>query len=282
MTETSSASTTPAGRQAARPAGKPLTTRIRAHPGRVSLVLLPTVLILWEIACILTDVPRIILPKPSEIGFSLWNNLTTPSFYWHTWVTLREALYGFGLGASLGFLFGALIGQSVFTEKVLYPYLIAFETLPKAALAPLVLVWFGYDMMSKVVVTAMIAFFPLLANTIVGLRSTQDDQVDLFRAFCGSSAQIFWKLRLPNALPFIFVGLNVSLIFSLTGAIIGEFVGSREGLGYLILIRNQTLNIPSVFSILVVLGALGCLFHVVLHRIQKRVLFWAPGTRYNG
>lgn len=255
--------------------------RLRRKPGLVSLILLPTVLIVWEVLCLWADVPRIILPRPSEIGVSLWNNLTTPSFYHHVWVTLKEALYGFGLGASLGFLLGALIGQSVFLERVLYPYLIAFETLPKAALAPLVLIWFGYDMMSKVVVTAMIAFFPLLANTIVGLRSTSEDQIDLFRAFCGRGRDVFWKLKLPNALPFIFVGLNVSLIFSLTGAIIGEFVGSREGLGYLILIRNQTLNIPSVFSILVVLGALGCLFHVVLQQIKKRVLFWAPGSRYN-
>lgn len=264
---------------------KPLlraTSPIWHRPAVVSALLLPTTLILWEALVYWLQVPRIIMPAPSEIGVSLWNNLVSVDFYRHVWVTAIEALFGFALGAIIGFVLGAIIGQSPFLEKVFYPYIIAFETLPKVAFAPLVLVWFGYDMTSKVVITAMISLFPLLANTIVGLRATDQDQIDLFRAFCGSRWAIFWRLRLPNALPYIFVGLNVSLIFSLTGAIIGEFVGSREGLGYLIMMRNQTLNIPSVFSILVVLGALGCFFHYVLHVIQRRVLFWAPGVRYNG
>ena len=193
----------------------------------------------------------------------------------HFGVTFYETIAGFVLGSLFGLLLGALIGQFPLLERTLYPYVVAFQTLPKVAIAPIIVIWFGYGVSSKIVITATIAFFPLLANTIVGLRAAPTEQIELMVAFTASRWQIFRKARLPQALPYIFVGLDVAIVLSVIGAIVGEFVGAQRGLGNLILQFNVSLDIAGVFAVLVMLSAMGVALHLVMQAIQKRVIFWA-------
>ena len=228
----------------------------------------------WELLVRLFDVPKIVVPTPSSVAIALWQGVAHGDLLQHFWVTFFETMAGFVLGAAFGLVLGALIGQFPLLERTLYPYVVAFQTLPKVAIAPIIVIWFGYGMTSKVVITATIAFFPLLANTIVGLRAAPQEQIELMVAFTASRWQIFKMARLPQALPYIFVGLDVAIVLSVIGAIVGEFVGSQAGLGYLILQRNFSMDMAGVFAILVVLSLMGIGLHLLVNRIQRRVVFW--------
>jgi NitT/TauT family transport system permease protein len=189
-------------------------------------------------------------------------------------VTFLEIIAGFAAGASLGMALGVLIGQSALLERVFYPYVVAFQTVPKVAIAPIIVIWFGYGLSSKIIITGTIAFFPVLANTIVGLRSAPLEQIDMLRAHTANSWQIFRMVRLPQALPYIFVGLDVAIVLSVIGAIVGEFVGAKAGLGYLIMQKNFSFDMASVFAILIVLSLVGVCLHAAIAFVQRRVLFW--------
>ncbi|WP_221979019.1 ABC transporter permease [Rhizobium laguerreae] len=229
---------------------------------------------LWEATTILLEIPEIVLPSPSAIGIALWKSVLSPTFLYHLGITLWEVIAGFVLGAVIGIAAGIAVGLFPFAERTLYPYIVAFQALPKVSVAPIIMIWFGYGLTSKIVLTATMSFFPLLANTIAGMRATPPDQKDLFHGMTANRWQIFWKLNLPLALPFIFVGLDLSLLLSVTGAIVGEFVGARAGLGFLILQRNFSLDMPGNFAILVVLAAIGLFFHLGVKVLEKKVIFW--------
>jgi NitT/TauT family transport system permease protein len=146
--------------------------------------------------------------------------------------------------------------------------------MPKVAIAPLFVLWFGFGVTSKIIITAAIVFFPVLANTIVGLRSAPRDQVDLMTAFTASQWHIFRMVRVPHALPFIFVGLDIGIVLAVIGAIVGEFVGAQAGLGYLIMQRNFSMDASGVFAILIVLSIIGIVLHSAMRFVARRVIFW--------
>ncbi len=227
----------------------------------------------WELLVRVFDVPKIVVPAPSAVAVSLWQGMQGDMLV-HFGVTFYETMAGFVVGSLFGLVLGALISQFRLLERTLYPYVVAFQTLPKVAIAPIIVIWFGYGVTSKIVITATIAFFPLLANTIVGLRAAPVEQIELMVAFTASRWQIFRLARLPHALPYIFVGLDVAIVLSVIGAIVGEFVGAQAGLGYLILQRNFNMDMAGVFAILVVLSAMGVGLHMAVNLIQRRVVFW--------
>lgn len=239
------------------------------------LALLVVLLVAWEGLVVLLDVPKIVVPRPSAVAVALWDGFASGLFLPHIMVTLWEIVAGFVIGASVGIALGITIGLSAFMERLIYPYVIAFQTLPKVAIAPIMVIWFGYGMTSKIIITATIAFFPLLANTIVGLRSAPKDQIDMLKACTATDWQIFRMARLPQALPYIFVGLDVAAVLSVIGAIVGEFVGAKAGLGYLILQMNFNFNMAGVFAILIILSLIGVGLHVLVVAVQRRVLFWS-------
>lgn len=228
----------------------------------------------WEALVRALDVPVIVVPPPSAIAAALWKGISSGLFVDHFFVTLSEILLGYALGASAGLILGIAIGQSYLLEKILYPYVVAFQTIPKVAVAPLFVIWFGYGMGSKVVITAAITFFPVIANTIVGLRSAPREQLEMVTAYTANRWQAFIMVRLPQSLPYIFVGLDIAIVLSVIGAIVGEFVGARAGLGYLIMQMNFNFDIAGVFAILVILSALGVSLHLVVKAIRRRVVFW--------
>ena len=231
----------------------------------------------WELAVRLFDIPKIVLPAPSAVAAALWSGIQG-DFIMHFGITFYEVIAGFIIGSATGLILGALIAQFTLLERTLYPYIIAFQTLPKVAIAPIIVIWFGYGVTSKIVITATIAFFPLLANTIVGLRSAPTEQIELMVAFTASRWQVFRLARLPQALPYIFVGLDVAIVLSVIGAIVGEFVGAQAGLGYLILQKNFNMDMAGVFAILIVLSAMGVGLHLLVNAVQRRVVFWMDNS----
>jgi NitT/TauT family transport system permease protein len=229
---------------------------------------------IWHFAVLWLEVSPLIFPGPVAVVRALGELIRSGEIVHHLGVTLYEILAGFAFGAVFGLVLGALIGQSTLLEAVLYPYVVAFQTVPKVAVAPLFVLWFGFDTTSKVIITATIVFFPVLANTIVGLRSAPRDQIELMKAFTASPWHVFRMVRLPQALPYVFAGLDIGIVLAVIGAIVGEFVGAQAGLGYLILQRNFSMDAAGMFAILVVLSLIGLVLHSLMKFIARRVIFW--------
>jgi NitT/TauT family transport system permease protein len=251
----------------------------RLRDPALRVLLLAISLGVWEAAVRGLHIPSFILPRPSQIGLALYRGAASGVYVENLWITLAETLLGFALGSVVAFVIGTALAASRTAEYFLYPYIVMFQSVPKVALAPLVVVWFGLGLTSKVVSAALIAFFPLLVNTIVGLRSADEDRIDLMRSLDASELQIFRMLRLPSALPFIMAGLEVAMVFSLVGAIVAEFVGAEAGLGMLIQSRNFSMDVAGEFAVLFILAAMGLLLNVVLVSVRRRVLFWDPSQK---
>jgi NitT/TauT family transport system permease protein len=246
---------------------------------RPQAVLIPLVFVVfvgaWEWIVRALAIPEFLVPAPSTVATALARGLRTGLYVRNFGVTLTEALCGFLIASAAGIVLGAVIAQFRLLEQTLYPYLVALQTLPKIAIAPLIIVWFGFGISSKVIIAATVAFFPVLVNVIVGLKTVDPAKLDLMRSLRASRWQTFRLVTFPNALPFVFAGLDIAIVFSVLGAIVGEFVGAQEGLGNLILQFNFALDIAGVFAVLILLSFLGVALHLVMQAIQRRVIFWA-------
>jgi len=238
------------------------------------LCLIAAVLLAWEGLVWLFAVPAFILPLPSNIFMALYRGFASTMYFEHIGVTLTETLIGFVLGTTLAFVLGTIVALSRRAEYFLYPFIVMFQAMPKVALAPIIIIWFGLGLTSKVVTAALVAFFPLLVNTIVGLRSAEEDRLNLMRSLAATRAQIFWMLQLPNAMPYIFAGLEIAMIFALLGAIVAELVGAQAGLGMLIQSMNFTMDVAGQFSVLLILSVVGLALNGVVTAVRRRVLFW--------
>src|SRR4029453_4438963 len=229
---------------------------------------------LWEGAVRGLEVPPYVLPAPSAVAVALWRGLTSGLYLKHLYYTFVETVLGFLAGSALGFFLGTAVAMSRHVEYFLYPYIVMFQSLPKIALAPLIVIWFGLGLASKVVNAGLVAFFPLPVNTMVAPKSADEDRVSLMRSLAASERQIFWMLRLPNALPFVMAGRDIAMIFALIGAIVGEFVGAAAGLGMLIQSMNFTMDVSGQFSVLLVLSFVGLGLSRAIQLVRRRVLFW--------
>jgi NitT/TauT family transport system permease protein len=248
--------------------------RSRPHVPLIPLLFV-AVVALWESGVRIWRVPTYLVPAPSTVVEALAGGIRSGLFLANSWVTVYEALLGFVIAALAGIFLGAVIAQSRLVERTIYPYLVALQTLPKIAVAPLIIVWFGFGLSSKVIIAATVAFFPVLVNVIVGLKTVDQAKLDLMRSLSATPWQTFRLVTFPNALPFVFAGLDIAVVFSVLGAIVGEFVGAQQGLGNLILQFNVSLDIAGVFAVLALLSVLGVTLHLVMQAIQKRIIFWA-------
>ena len=234
---------------------------------------------IWEIGVKAFDVPAFILPAPSRVFAALYRGGVSGVYLGNFWTTLAETLLGFMAGSIVAFALGTAVATSRYVEYFLYPYIVMFQSMPKVALAPLIIVWFGLGLTSKVVSAALVAFFPLLVNTIVGLRSADEDRINLMRSLAATEHQVFWMLRLPSALPYIMAGLEVAMVFSLIGAIVAVFVGAESGLGMLILSMNFSMDVAGQVAVLFILAGMGLALNGMVVWIKKRVLFWDPSQK---
>jgi len=238
------------------------------------VLLVVAILSVWEIAVRVFSIPAFILPAPSSVAVALWRGTTSMLYVEHLYITLTETLLGFVVGSILALALGTVIALSRRVEYYVYPFVVMFQAMPKVALAPLIIVWFGLGLMSKVAQAAFTAFFPLMVNTIAGLRSADEDRVALMRSLDASKMQIFTMLRVPSAMPFIMAGFEIAMVLSLIGAIVAEFVGAQRGLGMLIMSMTFTMDVAGQFSVLLVLSVLGLILNAIIVAIRKRVLFW--------
>lgn len=240
----------------------------------VTWAILVALIALWEVLPRMGFVSAIILPPFSKVAGALYSLVMTDFFLRHFTVTLREILIGFVLGTLIGFAVGTALAVWPLVKRVTYPFVVGFQAIPKIVFAPLFIAWFGFGETSKIVMAIVIAFFPVLINTMVGLESVPADARRLMRSIKATPMQTFYKVSLPHALPMISAGVKAALTFAVIGAIVGEFVGASEGLGYLVDLYNNQLRIDRVFAVVVVLAAIGAGGYFLLEWLDKRLIFW--------
>jgi len=253
---------------------------------RSEFILVPglfiVVILAWENLINILEVKETILPTPSRIGAALIYQSQTSFFWTNVWVTTQEALYGFVAATIFAVIAGTFISQVKIVEKTMMPYLVGFQAIPKIALAPIFIIWFGFGQTSKVVMAATIAFFPILINIIEGLKSADSDHIRMLRVFGASRFQIFKKVQVPSAMPFFFAGLDVGILLAILGAVVGEFLGSQAGLGNMVLVSQYNFETPTMFAILIVLSLMGIVAHIIIKALQKRFVFWADSSNIIG
>ena len=231
-------------------------------------------LLLWQYGRQVLNIPQYLVPPPDKVAAKLVDGFVNGNLLQHTITTTTEILGGYVSGAALGIGIGVLISQFQIVDDVLYPFVIALNSVPKVAISPLIVVWFGVDFRSKVIIAALVSFFPLLVNVSLGLRSAGADQLELMRSLTATRWQTFRLVLLPNALPSIFAGLEVAIVLSVVGAIVGEFVGAKEGLGYFIQLSNALVDTSGMFAAFIILAVVGWVLNQTVKLVARRVVFW--------
>jgi NitT/TauT family transport system permease protein len=265
----------------AEPAGTPV------RPGNPALRLLGKVspsawsllaiLVLWELSVRIGNIPAYMLPAPSAIfqEFIDYGHRLLPN----AGVTLFEVLLGFALSVLISIPLAVLIVYSRPIERMIYPLIVSSQTVPMVAVAPLLLTWFGYGMTPKIVIVILQTFFPIVVNTVMGLNSASREMIYLAKSMGATNWQVFWKFRLPQALPSIFAGLKLATAMSVIGAIVAEFVGANAGLGYVILVSGASFNITRQFAAIILIILIGVVFFAVLELIEKLAMPWRKIAR---
>jgi len=252
-----------------------------------SVLLLIVLLAAWEFGTRFFNVPKFLLPPLSDVLMALYRGLAASPFakdglWLHTFITLSEIVLGFLAGSAIGLMLAIVISGSEMLDDLLRPYIAALQSLPKVAIAPIIVTWLGFGLGSKVAIVCLITFFPVLVTSIAGFKAVDIDRIDLMRSLSATRWQIFAKVKFPGALPYIFAGLDMAAAFSVVGAIVGEFVGAQAGLGVLILQMEAQLDTAGSFSVFVVLSLLGIVLTAILRAIRLRLLSWMPRDESQG
>jgi NitT/TauT family transport system permease protein len=228
----------------------------------------------WQWYTTQFDVSPALFPSPVQVWKSLWINFADGTFVSDLAVTMREVAIGFFLGSLVGFFLALLISEFRPIRTILYPYVIGLQAVPKTALAPMFLIWFGFGMESKVALVVSTVFFPVLINTLLGIERTDPDQLEMLRAYCGRRWRVFLRVKLPSALPSLFAGLELAIVLAIIAAVVSEFLGAVGGLGYRILTYNTNLDMAGEFAALAVLSVTGFVLHAIIRFVGQRLVFW--------
>jgi len=244
-----------------------------------------TLLLVWKLGVIVMKVPPYILPAPEQVFVALWSGIAVSpasplGWYMPLWSTMSNALLGFVIGASLGLLFGSLMAEFRAVETALMPYAFALQSLPKVAIAPLIVIWCGFGDGSKVAMAALLAFFPMLVNCFAGIRSAEVERLELMKALSASRLETYYLVKLPSAAPYIFAGLDMGIVYSLLGTIVAEFLGAQEGMGVAITKAQAVTDVAGVFAALVVLGVTGILLHLIVRWIERSIVHWVDRGKH--
>ena len=230
----------------------------------------------WEAWVTLHQTSALVLPAPSVVANTLWQGLNNGYLWPHIWHTLTEVLLGLLVGGGLGFIGGLVLGESTTVRRVLMPYVVLSQVVPKLALGPLFIVWFGFGTLPTVVMTALICFFPLLENTITCMQHVERDQLELFRMLRANTWQTLWRLKIPAGLPHILSGLRVAVVLAWVGAVVAEFIGANQGLGALIIAAQGSMDTPLMFAVLCVITVLGLVFYQCVTWLERSL--WLSRT----
>lgn len=235
-------------------------------------LLLAVLLLAWETASRNFGLSALVLPAPSVVFGSLWKGLASGYFWPHIRATGAELVLGLATGCVVGFATGVVMAESTRLRGLLMPYVVVSQVIPKLALMPLFIVWFGFGMTSTVVITALICFFPLMENTLTALQQVQPERLELFRMLGATRAQTLLRLKLPSGLPAILAGLRVAVVLALVGAVVGEFIGASQGLGALVIASQGMMDTPLMFAVLVLIAVLGMLVYEATLTLERWLL----------
>lgn len=246
--------------------------------GALRPVILIIVLVgIWDLAIRLFHVPAYLIPPPLQVARELatqWPMLLKQSSY-----TTLATVGGFALSIAFGIPAAIAIASSKTVESYVYPLLVFSQSVPKIAIVPLFVVWFGFGILPKVIAAFLLGFFPVVVSTVLGLKSVESEMFDLARSMGASRTKTFFKISLPQALPSIFNGLKVSITLAVVGAVVGEFVGSNSGIGYVLQTANGNFDLPLMFAALVVLSAIGVLLFFIIDLIERYTIPWHASHR---
>ena len=240
------------------------------------LALFVGVVVAWEAVSRIFRLPEFVLPAPTAIVEVLIAHQA--SLAYAAFVTSQEVLWGFLLSAVIGAGVALVIARFAAFGRALYPLVVLFQNVPKVALAPLFILWFGFDLAPKVVLIVVIAFFPVAINMLVGLQTVDANLVALMRSVGASRNEILMRIQIPNSLPYLMAGLKVAVTLAVIGAIVGEFAGAQAGLGYMIQFASTQMQTSLVFAALVEVSVLGMLFYYVIEWIERRYIDWMPAV----
>ena len=255
------------------------------------LIALAIALVVWEGVVAVVKLPVYLLPAPSAIVGTLWGLLQTgfvppqhlgapaEGILYHAYITFVEAGVGLVIGSLVGLALAVIMVHSRFAEETLYPIIVTIRSTPMVAIAPIFIIWFGFTIMPKAIVAALATFYPMLVNCITGMRSIEPTTLEFFQSVHASRSEIFWKLRVPNTLPYFFAALRLNVSLCLIGAIVGELVGAREGLGQMMTAAAINLRTTEVFSGVIVLTMIGLVLTQIVTFIGSRVLYWHETER---
>jgi NitT/TauT family transport system permease protein len=242
----------------------------------LSLALAAVLIAVTECVARYKLVSPLILPAPSAVMATLWDGLVTGYYLPHILSTGISLVVGFLIAAGIALVIGGLLASSPRLENVLTPFIVAFQSMPKVAIAPLIVIWLGFGEVAKTAIVVTVCFFPMMVNTVQGLKVRDRVQYELFQSLGANRWQVFLHLRLPSAIPYIFAGLHIGAIFALIGAVVAEFVGTGSGIGYAMLQAKANFDVPGVYVCLVLLMILGTALNAVMKKLERRMSFWMP------
>lgn len=249
-----------------------LKSRLQAIFG--PMVTLIGLVLLWELFVRVFDIPEWLLPSPSSIGRAMYE--FRGELAEQTATTLYETIVGYAIAIAISIPLAVAVVYSRFLQNTIYPILLGLQSMPKVAIAPLLLLWIGFGVAPKIAVVFLVCFFPIVVATASGLTAVPPALMDLIRSLSANSFQTFVKIRFPTAMPHIFVGLKIAITFAVIGAVIGEFVGADKGLGYLILVSTSQSKTPLAFGALVILTAMSMVLYYAVELVERWTLPWAP------
>ena len=245
-------------------------TPFKAH--FLSAALLVILLAAWELMVRQWGLSALVLPAPSAIAASLWSGVATGYFWPHVVSTIQALLLGLLAGSVFGLLVGMALAESSLLERVFKPYVVVSQVVPKLALAPLFVLWFGFGMLPTVLITALICFFPLMENTLTGLRQVDAQRLQLFQMLGATRLQTLLRLKLPTGLPAILAGLRVAVVLALVGVVVAEFMGASKGLGAVVIAAQGMMDTTLMFAALVLIAAIGLVLYQLCLVLERRLL----------
>jgi NitT/TauT family transport system permease protein len=241
----------------------------------LSIVLL---VIIWKLVIAIFDVSPFVLPQPENVLKGVKELVNSDGFWTDVRVTLTETLVGFAIALALGIILGTILGRVVWLEQAARPVIVASQVVPKVALIPLFIIWFGFGMTSKIIIVALLAFFPILLNVILGVRSVDSGHRDVMRSLNASRWETFRRLEYPSTLPYILAGMEVGIVFAVVGAIVGEYLGGDQGLGYRIVTSLNNLEAETLFAVILVLTLFGFLLYLAVVALKRFLIPWHDST----
>jgi NitT/TauT family transport system permease protein len=267
----------PPPRGGAKPTGRASAGELlrgRLLPWISTPLLLVAVVASWKLVIAIFNVSPFVLPQPEDVLAGMGEVIQAQGFTTHLRVTLTETLIGFGIALVTGVAMGAVLGRVLWLERAVRPLVVAAQVVPKVALVPLFIVWFGFGITSKVVIVAILAFFPIMLNTLLGTRSVEPGHRDVMRGLNAGRWATFWRLDYHSTMPYVFAGMEIGIVFAIIGAVVGEYLGGNQGLGYLIVLYLNALNARQLFAVIVILTLIGFALFLAVLGLKRLFIPW--------